>query len=61
MVDLVFDTGLEVLELELSSHVGATVRCVADEASLAERASVSASCLKVEDNENGLISKLSFK
>ena len=61
MVDPGLDTSLEVLELELPCHVCAAVRCVADEASLAERASISASRLKVEDNENGFNSKLSTK
>ena len=61
MVDLGLDTSLEVLELELPCHVCAAVRCVADEASLAERAGISASRLKVEDNENWLNSKLSFQ
>ena len=58
MVDLGLNTGLEVLELELSSHVGASVRCVADEASLHERARISAGRLEVVNNENGIVSKL---
>ena len=61
MVDLGLDTSLEVLELELSSHVGAGVRCVADEARLDERARVRTGRLKVVDNEDGVVSKLAAK
>lgn len=61
MVDLGLDTSLEVLELELPSHVGAAVRRVADEARLDERARVRTSRLIVVDNENGIVSKLAAK
>ena len=59
VVDLGLDASLEVLELKLARHVGAFIRCVADEASLAERAAIGTGCLKVEDDEYWVSTKLS--
>ena len=61
VVDLGLDARLEVLELKLALHAGAFIRCVANEASLAERAAIVTGCLKVENDEYWVSTKLSYE